>query len=120
VVLIEPCDTWLGRVLDLLGLSTLYESPPQGSAGARRNYVYRWTVRQLACLLNSYYLDSGYVLDVKLGWMRSRCTAHPNPTVRTAASLLGWTIGFLPGCAGNMMSAVMLPGADAPPEPAAG
>jgi SAM-dependent methyltransferase len=114
---IEPYETVAGRVFERLGWSSVYETQQVGNLAARDNYVYRWSRRQIESLLNSYYLESGYTLEMTLGWMSSRWNAHPSAGVRRAAALLGWGLGFVPGSRGNYLTALVWPGRDLPPDP---
>jgi SAM-dependent methyltransferase len=118
-LIIEPYDTLAGRLLERLGLSTVYETDQVGNIGSRDNFVYRWSRRQLESLLNSYYLESDYALEITLGWLSSRYNAHPLRAVRRLAALAGWALSFLPESRGNYMTALIIPGRDLPPEPAA-
>ncbi len=118
-LLIEPYDTTSGRFFERLGLSTVYETHQAGNLGARDNFVYRFGRRPLEFLLNSYYLESNYTLEITLGWMSSRLNAHPLTGVRRLAALAGWGLGFVPGSRGNYMTALILPGRDLPPDPIA-
>lgn len=117
-LIIEPYDALAGRLLARLGLSTAYETGQVGNLGARDNFVYRWSRRQLESLLNSYYLESDYTLEITLGWMSSRYNAHRLRAVRRMAGLAGWALGLLPGARGNYMTALIVPGRDLPPDPA--
>ncbi|NQT92252.1 MAG: class I SAM-dependent methyltransferase [Lentisphaerae bacterium] len=117
VIIIEPYETLLGRVFECLHLSTVYETPPPSRRNERRNFVYRWNRRRLESILNSYYLDSGYVLDITLGWMSSRYNARQSKLVVKLAAIAGWTLGFTPLSRGNYMTAIITPGSDIPPEP---
>jgi len=114
---IEPCDTLAGRLFERLGLASVYETRQVGNLSARDNFVYRWSRRQIECLLESYYLRSGYTLELTQGWMSSRFNAHPSATVRRAAALAGFGLGFAPGSRGNYLTALVLPGSDLPPDP---
>jgi SAM-dependent methyltransferase len=116
---IEPHDTLAGRLFERLGLATVYETGQVGNLAARDNFVHRFARRSLEQLLNSYYLDSDYRLEIHLGWMSSRFNAHPVRAVRRAAALAGWALGFAPGSRGNYMTALLLPGRDLPPDPVA-
>lgn len=117
-LIIEPCETLAGRLFERLGLSTVYETDQVGNIGSRDNFVYRWSRRQLESLLNSYYLESDYTLEITLGWLSSRYNAHPHRAVRRLAALAGWALGFLPESRGNYLTALILPGRDLPPDPA--
>ena len=83
----------------------------------RDNYVFRWNLGMFKSLLNSYYLESGYKLDVTMGWMTSKFNAHPSTFVRTLATIAGYLISYVPGSKGNYLSAMIATGNDIPPEP---
>ncbi|MDH3213302.1 MAG: class I SAM-dependent methyltransferase [Myxococcales bacterium] len=114
---IEPYDTLAGRLFEAIGLATVYETQQAGNLGGRDNFVHRFARRPLELLLNSYYLESDYALEIHLGWMSSRFNAHPAKPVRRAAALAGWALGFVPGSRGNYMTALIVPGRDLPPDP---
>lgn len=117
-LVVEPYDTQLDRLLRRLGLSTVYESNQLGNLSLRDNFVYRWDRVQLEYLLNSLYLQSGYSLDLTLGWLSSRFNGHRWRAVRRFAAVAGWLGGFLPGSRGNYMTALIVPGSDLPRDPA--
>jgi SAM-dependent methyltransferase len=117
-LVIEPYDTQLDGVLRRFGLSTVYESNQLGNLALRDNFVYRWSRAQLEALLNSLYLQSGYSLELTLGWLSSRFNGHRRRAVRRLAAVTGWLIGFVPGSPGNYMTALIVPGSDLPPDPA--
>jgi SAM-dependent methyltransferase len=116
-LLLEPFDSQLDRLLQRLGLSTVYESNQLGNLELRDNFVYRWDRKQLEFLLNSLYLQSGYSLELTLGWMSSRFNGHSCVGVRRFAAVAGWLTGFIPGSRGNYMTALIMPGRDLPPDP---
>jgi SAM-dependent methyltransferase len=116
-LLLEPFDSQLDTLLQLLGLSTRYESDSLGDLKLRDNFVYRWDRKQLEFLLNSLYLRSGYSLELTLGWMSSRFNGHRNVAIRRFAAVAGWLTGFVPGSRGNYMTALIVPGRDLPPDP---
>jgi SAM-dependent methyltransferase len=118
-LIIEPHETLAGSLLEQLGLSTVYETDQVGNIGSRDNFVYRWSRRQLESLLNSYYLESDYTLEMTLGWLSSRYNAHPLRAVRRLAAFAGWALGFLPQSRGNYLTALIIPGRDLPPDPTA-
>ena len=120
VVVIEPFDTHLERLLERLGWSTVYERNQAGNVELRDNHVYRWSARSLEALLNSLYLESGYTLELTVGWMSSRFNGHPSRAVRRFSGLAGWLLGFVPGSRGNLMTALIAPGSDLPSDPDAG
>ena len=117
-LIIEPYHALAGGLLARIGRSTVYETDQVSNLGARDNFVYRWSRRQLESLLNSYYLESDYTLDITLGWMSSRYNAHRLRAVRRLAALAGWGLGLLPGARGNTMTALIVPGRDLPADPA--
>lgn len=117
VLVIEPADTVIGRLLEKIGLASIYETNQSGNIRYRDNYVYRWSVRQFDMLLKSYYLESGYQLDVTVGWMSSKFNANPNAWIRRSAALAGWLAGYLPGSRGNYMAALIVCGQDVPDDP---
>ena len=117
IVVIEPFDTLAGRVFEKLGIATVYEQNQADNIAYRDNYVYRFTRRQLQALLNSYYIDSGYRLEVTLGWLSTRMVLRRGPFLRRILLLAGWLMSFIPGSPGNYMTAIIQPGADLPPDP---
>lgn len=116
-IIIEPAETSVGRLLEMLGLSSVYEQTKINNISIRDNYVFRWNLGMFKSLLNSYYLKSGYKLDVTLGWMTSKFNAHPSKFVRVLASIAGYFISYVPGSKGNYLSAMIVIGNDMPPEP---
>jgi SAM-dependent methyltransferase len=116
-LLLEPFDSQLDCLLQRLGLSSVYESNQLGNLELRDNFVYRWDRKQLEFLLNSLYLQSGYSLELTLGWMSSRFNGHRRVAVRRFAAVVGWLTGFVPGSRGNFMTALIVPGCDLPPDP---
>jgi len=117
-ILIEPCESQFNRVLERVGLSSVYETDQSGNPHGRDNFVYRWNRGNLESLLSSYYLESGYGLDWTVGWMSARYNAAAAPVVRRAAAIAGWLLGFVPGSRGNYATALITPGRDLPPDPA--
>jgi SAM-dependent methyltransferase len=117
ILVIEPAETQIGRLLERLGLASIYERNQTGNIRHRDNYVFRWTVKQFDSLLKSYFLESCYVLDVTVGWMSSKFNANENILVRKVAALAGWLAGMVPGSRGNYMTALIFAGSDLPPEP---
>jgi SAM-dependent methyltransferase len=118
VVLAEPWSCALVRLLDRAGITTRYERGQQNNLGARDNYVYRWTRRQLEALLRSLYLESGYELDLTVGWLSTRAQVRRPPWVRRLAALGGYLASGLPGARGNFATVLIAPGRDLPPDPA--
>lgn len=117
VIFIEPWGTQLDWLLRRLGLSTVYESNQSGNLQLRDNYVYRWDRRLLASLLNGLYLESGYRVELTLGWTSTRWNGHPSRAVRRFAAYTGWLLGFVPGSRGNLATVLVAPGSDIPPDP---
>lgn len=117
VVFVEPWDCALGRALDGMGLATRFERNQLGNLRARDNYVYRWSRRQLESLLASLYLESGYTLEIRTGWLSTRAQVRPPRLVRRLAGLFGAAASWLPGARGNMACVVITPGRDLPPDP---
>lgn len=117
ILVIEPADTFVGRLLEKMGYASVYEVNQSGNIRYRDNYVYRWSVRQFDGLLKSFYLESGYTLDVTVGWMSSKFNASDTPLLRKLAALAGWFAGQLPASRGNYMTALILSGHDRPDDP---
>lgn len=117
-VFIESYDNLGTRMLEAMGLTTFYERGSRTDPNIfRDNFVFRWNKRLLQLLLNSYYIDSGYRVDVTLGWMSGRLL-HDRPlAVKVAASAAGAVAGLLPGLGGNFATVMITPGADLPPDP---
>ena len=116
VVFIEPYETPVSRLLDNMGLRSVYERDESMNIDSRDNYVFRWDRRMLEQLLNSYYLESSYSLRLMAGWMSNRFNAHPKSTVRKAASLFGYGFSLIPGCEGNYVVCAISPGSNIPPD----
>ena len=68
-------------------------------------------------VLNGYYLDSGYYLELHLGWFRKGINSHRRKSVRLAGSGANQVLGVIPGCSGNLTTALILPGSNIPPDP---
>jgi SAM-dependent methyltransferase len=115
-VFVEPWDCALGRMLDRFGLATRYERNQPSNAGGRSNYVYRWSRRSLENLLRSLYLESGFTLDVSVGWASSRALVRRGRVARRAAAFAGWAASHAPGARGNLATVLVAPGASAPPD----
>ncbi len=115
-ILIEPWDCALLRALDRLGLATRFERNQHLNAGARDNHVFRWSRRSLESLLRSLYLESGWSLDLTVGWMSGRAQLRVPRALRRLAALAGFAASCLPGAAGNLATVVITPGGDLPPE----
>ncbi|MFN2489841.1 MAG: class I SAM-dependent methyltransferase [Actinomycetota bacterium] len=144
-VMIEPYESALERLLEKTGIATCYERQGRGRrAGSRAakaghaaearfavnktkvvnpferdNYVFRWTPRQLETILNSYYLDSDYRVDMTVGWLSKRMFVGSPEHIREVVALSASALGWIPGLRGNLLTAVILPGADVPPDKAA-
>ena len=124
VIIIEPADTFIGRILEKLGLTTIYEHN-QINLGQdngklirfRDNYVFRWTPKMYDELLRSYYLNSGYKIDISVGWLTSKWNANQNPMIRFLASFTGRLFGYFPYSRGNYMSTLIIAGDDIPMDP---
>lgn len=116
VIVIEPFDTHAGRLFEKLGIASVYEHD-QDNIAYRDNYVYRFARRQFEALLSSYYIDSGYSLELTLGWLSTRMVLRRGPLLRRLLLLAGWLLSFVPGSPGNYMTAFIQPGTDLPPDP---
>jgi hypothetical protein len=68
-------------------------------------------------LLKSYYLDSGYKIDITVGWLTSKWNGNKNTIVRIIAALAGKLLSLIPGSRGNYMSTLIIAGNDLPPDP---
>lgn len=117
VILIEPAHTILGSFFEKIGLSSVYEKNQNGNINLRDNYVFRWNLDWLEGLLNSYYINSGYSLNVVCGWMSSSLNANKIKAIRFFSAIAGWMAGFTPGSKGNYLSAMIIAGQDIPPDP---
>jgi len=116
VVFIEPYETLISRLLDGIGMRSVYERDESMNIDSRDNFVFRWTHRMLEQILNSYYLESGYTLNLSIGWMSNRYNAHPTQIVRTLAGLFGYAFSWVPGCGGNQIVGMITPGKNLPPD----
>ncbi len=114
VIIIEPGSTLIGSLLAVARLSSVYEKNQEDNISCRDNYVYRWNMRNLKDLLKSYYLESGFTVDVTQGWLSSSVNCHSNYFVRLMAALIGWLASFTPGSRGNCFSALIFIGKDIP------
>jgi SAM-dependent methyltransferase len=114
VVFIEGYDGWFNRRLEQMGLASTFENDQAGNIGQRRNYVFRWSPRYLRSILNSYYLDSGWQLELVTGWMGNRVQLSRHQWMGNLAVLAGWFLSFLPGVEGNYLTATIYPGSDRP------
>jgi SAM-dependent methyltransferase len=117
-VFVEPWSCALVRLLDRVGVTTRYEHDQRGNPSERDNFVYRWTRRQLESLLCSLYLESGYELDLTVGWLSTRAQVRPPRWVRRLAALGGHLASRLPGARGNFATVLIAPGRNLPPDPA--
>ena len=117
VVFIEPYETFISKVFDSFGLRSVYERDERMNIDARDNYVFRWNKRLLEQLLNSYYLESGYELDISIAWMSNKINANKNALVRLFGTFGGTVFSFLPGCGGNQILCFIKPGTQLPPPP---
>jgi len=116
-LIMEPFDTHLDRLLNRLGLTTVYETEQLGNLQLRDNFVYRWDRKRFEYVLNSLYLESGYSIEMTVGWLSARYNCHPSPVLRRISALAGWLLGFVPGSRGNYVTALIVPGSDLPPDP---
>ena len=124
-IIIEPTDTILGRIFEKLGLTHIYENNQENimtikndnGISFRDNYVFRWTPKLFNELLKSYYLSSGYKIDITSGWLKSKFNGHSNIIIRTFAVILGRLISILPGSRGNYMSTLIIIGNNLPSDP---
>lgn len=116
-VFIEGFDGWLNRRLESAGLSSRFEEDSLVNINQRSNYVFRWGRRHLQALLDSYYLDSGWTIQLVSGWMGSRVHFHRHASVRRLAITLGWFLSFFRGLEGNYLTVVIRPGGNLPSEP---
>jgi len=116
-IFIEGHDGWLNRRLEHFGLSSKYERDNEGNANQRSNYVFRWAKTHLQSLMNSYYLDSGWHIQLTCGWMGSRIHFHRHSLVRNLGITVGWLASAIPGFEGNYLTAIIHPGDDLPVDP---
>ncbi len=117
VILIEPYRTFMGAILERLGYASVYERNYGRNIACRDNYVFRFSRPMLETALDSYYIDSGYQLDIHLGWMRWNLCGNRSKTIRHASVWCGRLASCLPFAPGNYMTAVIQPGRDLPPDP---
>ena len=118
-VFVEPWECGLGRTLERIGLATRYERNQVGNLGGRDNHVYRLNRRGLESLLRSLYLESGFELELQVGWMSTRAQGRKPRWVTRLSALAGWAASHAPGALGNLATALVVPGADLPPDPTA-
>lgn len=114
VIFVEGYDSMLIRFAGAFGLSSDYEPKMDANVGGRGNCVFRWGKRHLQHILNSYYLDSDYHVDMTLGWMSGRLSLDRSRRVQILFALLGYAFGFVPGCMGNFLTAMITPGSEVP------
>jgi len=112
VIIMEPADCWLGRILDRLGLGTRFEHSLDENIENRKNFIFRWDLHLLEKLLSSYYLDSGFTITARLGWKRGRYYLN---RLRLIAVIAAAVVSRLPGASGNFMLAMITPGQNEPP-----
>lgn len=112
-VFIEPYDSPARRLLERVQVASVYERKKR-NPGRRDNYVYPFSRRQLINLLNSYYLDSGYRLELHYGWYSDRSTWRLPRPLRPLSAYAGWLLQYAPGAAGNLLTALICPGTDRP------
>ncbi len=119
VIVIEPHDTWVGRILEKLHLSTIYERgeyEQKANIENRDNYVFRFNRTTLESILKSYYLDSGFFLDMYLGWLTTRFGLYDrSPKFTKTLTLLSIVANLIPGAHGNYVTAIIRPGTKIPP-----
>ncbi len=116
VIIIEPYETFLGKILEFFNLSSTYETNQKGNIKFRDNFVYRWNKNQLKNILNSYYLESGYRLDLTFCWLTTRYK-NDSFVIKYLLGFIGWFLGFIPYNRGNYMTALILLGSDIPQDP---
>ena len=116
VIIIEPYKTLIGRILELFNLSSIYETNQKGNIKFRNNFVYRWDKNQLRNILNSYYLKSGYHLNLTLCWLSNKY-GNNSFVIKYLLGFIGWLLSFIPYNRGNYMTALILPGLDIPQDP---
>jgi len=109
VIFIEPNETVLGNILEKIGISSTLETNQESNINNRDNYVFRFQSNKLCFLLNSYYLNSGYTLELHFAWMNSRLNASRNPVVREIAVIAGKVAGLVPGSRGNFLTVILQP-----------
>ena len=122
-VFIEPWSCGLGRLFELSGLATRFESGQAGNAGGRDNHVFRWRPSLLASLLDSYYLESGARCRARVGWISARlltgrARAWAPGALAAGALAAGWLASWVPGARGNLAIVNLEPGTDLPADPA--
>lgn len=117
VIFIEPFESVLSSALCKFGLASEYEREIEGNLNLRDNYVYRFSIPRLEALLRSYYLESGWKLDVTTGWISTSVQCHRSPLIQKVGNLAGRVATELPGCEGNLLVAVIFPGSDVPSDP---
>ena len=138
-IVIEPFESALERALERFGIATCYERegrgrraggnaarPGGGEAAARAaphinpferdNYVFRWSRRQLETILNSYYLDSDYAVELTVGWLSKRAVRDRSGSLRELVALAASAAALVPGLRGNLAIGVIVPGSDLPPD----
>jgi len=116
VIIIEPYETFLGKILEFFNLSSIYETNQKGNIKSRDNFVYRWSKDQLKNILNSYYLKSGYHLYITHCWLSNRYCKN-NFVIRHLLGFVGWFLSLIPYNHGNYMTALIIPGSDIPQDP---
>lgn len=113
VIFIEPCETFAGKFLNKLGLTSQYERNQKGNKKYRDNFVYRWNNSEIIKLLNSYYLESGYKVIFSSCWMSNRYNMK-YPSMVNIFNFMGWLFSFVPKNRGNYLICTILPGKDLP------
>lgn len=111
-IFIEPYDSKVGKILEALKISSQYEKNQEGNLKFRDNFVYRWDKNQLKKTLNSYYLESGYSLNLTFCWLSNRYNAK-YPIVSKLFGIVGWIMSSTLR-EGNYVTAIITPGKDIP------
>lgn len=113
IIFIEPCETFIGKILEKLNLSSKYETNQAGNLNLRDNYIYRWNRKEIIKILNSYYLESGYKVIFSNCWMSNRYNMKSPSSIKTF-NTLGWLMSFTPYSEGNYLSCTIFAGKDIP------
>lgn len=115
VIFIEPAETMIGNILEKMGLTSKYETNQKGNIRFRDNYVYRWRMKEVIKLLNSYYLESDYKVNFTSCWMSNRLNNNLPLLVRPI-NFFGWFASFFPFSRGNFLICTIIPGWNLPYE----
>ena len=89
---------------------------PVGCRYVAAQLIRKLTARCFESLLKSY-INSGYKLDIHVGWMHWNVSGNANKAVRVAGMTLGRMLSMVPNLCGNSMTAIIRPGDDVPPSP---